>query len=275
MPAVSMPVLRLHSQGEDVKLLQQKLTEAGFPTKVDGDFGTKTEDAVKSYQRAKGLRPIDGIVGGATWGMLLAKPGQSIALPEALTEEAVLAQFKALGHKIIEDEYVLNLFGIRSKNPVANSFDDYMGCFVKVGGKWEFHFWAATTDPGTYWLQNPTYVSGTAMLVEGQYSAWKIDKHQGVYEALCQRAAEVRVYRDADRDNLLEPDPKTIVKGYFGINLHRSSLSGESKQVDKWSAGCQVHARLEGFNEMMTLAKRQVEKTGEDVFTYTLLRAWW
>ena len=38
--------------------------------------------------------------------------------------------------------------------------------------------------------------------------------------------------------------------------------------------GCQVHARLDGFNEMMELARKQIDVLGIDVFTYTLMDRW-
>ena len=38
---------------------------------ADGDFGPKTEAATKAFQKDYGLNP-DGIVGSATWGMMLA-----------------------------------------------------------------------------------------------------------------------------------------------------------------------------------------------------------
>jgi peptidoglycan hydrolase-like protein with peptidoglycan-binding domain len=37
---------------------------------VDGDFGPKTEAAVKKFQKAKGLKQ-DGIVGVNTWTAIL------------------------------------------------------------------------------------------------------------------------------------------------------------------------------------------------------------
>jgi peptidoglycan hydrolase-like protein with peptidoglycan-binding domain len=49
-----------------VKFLQQKLRLA-----PDGDFGPKTLDAVKKFQRSKQLID-DGIVGRGTWAALLA-----------------------------------------------------------------------------------------------------------------------------------------------------------------------------------------------------------
>jgi hypothetical protein len=49
------------SKGDSVKLVQ-----AVVGAKPDGDFGSKTEQAVMAWQRANGLKP-DGIVGPITW----------------------------------------------------------------------------------------------------------------------------------------------------------------------------------------------------------------
>ncbi len=59
-----MNVLKKGSKGEDVKILQQALN-----IKADGDFGAKTEAAVKAFQKSKGL-VADGIVGSKTWEAL-------------------------------------------------------------------------------------------------------------------------------------------------------------------------------------------------------------
>ncbi|MPM84008.1 hypothetical protein SDC9_131078 [bioreactor metagenome] len=53
-----------------VKKLQTALnTKNKSGLKVDGDFGAKTDIAVKAYQKAKGLL-VDGIVGNKTWAAL-------------------------------------------------------------------------------------------------------------------------------------------------------------------------------------------------------------
>ena len=59
-----MNTLKKGSKGEDVKTLQKALKIT-----VDGDFGTKTETAVKEFQKSKGL-VADGIVGNKTWEAL-------------------------------------------------------------------------------------------------------------------------------------------------------------------------------------------------------------
>ena len=71
-----------------VALVQRMLNEKGYSCgTADGIFGTKTESAVKSYQRAKGLS-ADGIVGTNTYAKLftdcLLKRGSRGELVKAL-----------------------------------------------------------------------------------------------------------------------------------------------------------------------------------------------
>ena len=114
-------------------------------------------------------------------------------------------------------------------------------------------------------------VSGTAILCPGQYrGAYRVDKHQGQYDALCQRGAPLSVWRDADLDSVHDMSDVTIATGYFGINIHKAGRS--SSQVDKWSAGCQVFKNEGDFNEfMMTI--RASEKRFGNSFTYTLIES--
>lgn len=57
--------LKKGSKGSKVRVLQQDLKTLGYNIAVDGDFGAKTENAVKSFQRSHGLT-ADGIVGPKT-----------------------------------------------------------------------------------------------------------------------------------------------------------------------------------------------------------------
>ena len=58
-------LLRKGSKGQAVKELQEKLNKLGYGLTVDGDFGSKTESAVISFQKKYKLK-IDGIVGNET-----------------------------------------------------------------------------------------------------------------------------------------------------------------------------------------------------------------
>lgn len=68
---VQLHELAHDSQGGEVKTLQSILNgKAGQGLRVDGDFGDKTDQAVRNWQRFLGLT-VDGIVGPVTWGTLL------------------------------------------------------------------------------------------------------------------------------------------------------------------------------------------------------------
>ena len=73
-------LLKLGSEGEDVKKLQNKLG-------VDpiGKFGPKTETAVKSWQSSNGLT-ADGIVGDGTWSKMFSEG--TVSAPTVITEPA-------------------------------------------------------------------------------------------------------------------------------------------------------------------------------------------
>ncbi|AEI63122.1 peptidoglycan-binding protein [Corallococcus macrosporus] len=68
--AGATPTLRNGARGAAVTTLQNKLKAAGFnPGAADGVFGPKTQSAVQSFQRARGLQ-VDGVVGPKTWQAL-------------------------------------------------------------------------------------------------------------------------------------------------------------------------------------------------------------
>lgn len=58
--------------GEDVRLIQEALLQAGAPLTVDGVFGSATKQAVEWFQRTSGLL-VDGVVGDETRVRLLQR----------------------------------------------------------------------------------------------------------------------------------------------------------------------------------------------------------
>ena len=71
---IKLNILKKGSSGQQVKALQRMLYAMGYSlgTKnpVDGNFGAKTDSAVRAYQKDQGLT-ADGIVGAKTWSSLL------------------------------------------------------------------------------------------------------------------------------------------------------------------------------------------------------------
>lgn len=65
----ALPKLRNGMRGEPVQKLQRMLNEYGADLAVDGDFGPKTDRAVRLFQRQQGLA-ADGVVGVYTWEKL-------------------------------------------------------------------------------------------------------------------------------------------------------------------------------------------------------------
>ncbi len=255
-------MLKKGSVGEKVKWLQQKINDFGFgPLKIDGDFGNITRSAVRKLQRALGLN-VDGIVGPKTEAVLEAPPKKESVSSVDETVALFIQVFKDKGYDLYDDGRI-NTIGVRSAIIESNSFDDHIYLLWKEED-WVIKKYRATTDPGIFWLAHPSKVEGTAILVPGQYKSHKLGLHQGRYKALVQHMNEVSVWRDPNRNAILDRSGQ-IYKGYFGINIHHAGTN--STQVDKWSAGCQVFARMVDWNEAMSYW----ESSNQEVYPYTLL----
>lgn len=64
------PTVRKGAKGNITRLIQKRLNSVGFNLSTDGIFGSGTHNAVKVFQKNRGLRQ-DGIVGTNTWNWLL------------------------------------------------------------------------------------------------------------------------------------------------------------------------------------------------------------
>jgi hypothetical protein len=176
---------------------------------------------------------------------------------------------KGKGYVIYTKPYQLNIVGRRSKNTIPNKFDDKMFVFWKNDDNdWEGKEYNITTDPATYFLQNPLSNLGSAILKEGQYvDSYGIGMHRNSYEAVVQKKPVV-VYRDYNRDAILDWNNGREETGLFGINLHKAGAN--TADIGKYSAGCQVFANVSDFEEFMNLARKHKQLHG-NTFTYTLI----
>jgi hypothetical protein len=195
------------------------------------------------------------------------------------TKEQIETAVKAKGYKWFDDAanktYDVNIIGVRNNAPsvadkVTNVFDDHLTITFKDENAVEqFYCWMGTCDPGKKGVQQFQNSKGVARLVPGQYrGVWKVDKHGGKYDALCQRLGNVTVYRDNNRDLIYEE--KTTDTGMFGINIHKAGQ--DSTWVDDWSHGCQVFKRVKDFDVFMSICKKAAKIHGNK-FSYTLLES--
>ena len=69
--AATQPVIIKDNKGPAVKKAQSLLNEKGYACAQDGDFGLKTLQIVKKFQKDKGIS-VTGNVDAATWAALLA-----------------------------------------------------------------------------------------------------------------------------------------------------------------------------------------------------------
>lgn len=174
------------------------------------------------------------------------------------------------GYKFFTGDLNLNMVGIRSSNRQVDGWDDFFCIAYQEGGKNKI--WVNdqfTTDPGIYYMtQKILNPAGCGILAEGQYPGmWVIGKHgPAKYEAFVQ-VGECKTYRDRNKDNYMDFDPKTIQKGFFGCNQHHGY---DSYRVNNNSAMCQVHKFKKDLATSLALAKRSVPLHGSK-FTYTLL----
>lgn len=182
----------------------------------------------------------------------------------------LLSLMKSKGYQINDKPYQLNIVGVRADSNVPNKFDDKMYVFWNSENGWQGKYFTVTTDPGTYWLNNPMQKEGTAILKQGQYiNSHKIGLHQGKYKALTQQKP-VTVIRDYDRNALLDFNNGKEDTGLFGINIHRANATGTTKTIDKYSAGCQVFENADDFAKFLELAEKHNTMYGNN-FTYTLV----
>ena len=175
-------------------------------------------------------------------------------------------------YRFYTDPLDMNIIGIRMSNPIVNTFCDYFAwCYTDEQGHPQCEVFSGTTDPGSYWLENPMVAEGCGIMVPGQYhSLWTKGLHHE-YDALVQYGP-VKLYRDNNKDDTLDMDPSTIQEGQFGVDMHHAANQvAPTALVGMYSAACQVYAVLADFVRAMTLRDMQINAGLGQLFSYTLL----
>jgi putative peptidoglycan binding protein len=170
----------------------------------------------------------------------------------------VVAAMERKGYQVDRGPGELNIVYVEGMNPdgtpnadEANKWNDlrlvirFEGGVPKIVGEW-----AATTEPGRYWTENPMSPLGAARIEFGQYKSWQVGMHRNNHEALVQTGGEVTVCRDLNKDGQRTGDKRQT--GEFGINQH---WGYDLPEVEKASAGCLVGQSKDGHRQFMALVK--------------------
>ncbi len=72
-----MKLLKKGDKGDEVIFLQRLLRKLNLVATADGDFGNKTDAAVRQFQKNNGLSD-DGVVGDRSWATLFTKAGTNV-----------------------------------------------------------------------------------------------------------------------------------------------------------------------------------------------------
>jgi hypothetical protein len=174
----------------------------------------------------------------------------------AYTDTELLQRVKELdSFKDIPSGYWL--LGVRSSEDEPNRFDDKIYLFK---GEQFVDVTSCTTNPGTTVLRNYSKFNakGAAVVVADQwyYGVWRKGKHQGKITALIQIGAQIKVWRDGDKDDQSE-ESLIQQEGFFGINFHPNTYDINAKStgslVNGWSAGCQVVNNMDKYRKFINL----------------------
>lgn len=112
------PLLRRGADNNFVFLLQFILNQYGAGISVDGIFGAKTENAVRTFQQNNGLT-VDGVVGPNTWKILLVLPPYP-TLRQGNSGAYVTFLQKMLESNLVPVGGIDGIFGTKTLNAVRS-----------------------------------------------------------------------------------------------------------------------------------------------------------
>ena len=177
----------------------------------------------------------------------------------------VIKGMETIGAVVFREPFSINLFGVRTNENRANTFNDWGGAFYwDDKGKRHELIIPITTDAGVYYRLKPMNKLGTAILVHNkQYRGCYhlLDKGHNGQKAFRQ-IKPMDYWRDNDKDAELDLSGKIYSEIAF-TNFH---YMGKGVTVDNWSAGCQG-ASVTNMNHLYAFVEVQKSK----VYSYTLL----
>ncbi|RUT03632.1 hypothetical protein DSM106972_052710 [Dulcicalothrix desertica PCC 7102] len=186
------------------------------------------------------------------------------------------------GYKVFTNEGEVNIIYLRGAefdgksngNAINEWSDRRLVLMFRNGQPTIAGNWAATVKPGLPAIRNPLGKAGAAFIEPGQYKAWRVDIHNGIFgrseEGLVQ-VAPVNFRRDVNRNGKVDSEP--IQSGIIGLNQHSGS---DQLKVDRASYACLAAQSQSGhLYKFMPLVKAdpRYRRNRAFVFTTTILDA--
>lgn len=230
---MNWPTLRRDkSRGDDVKMLQGILRAYGLlADTIDGIFGSNTENAVKQFQRKKSLS-VDGIVGQATWTVLLLGPLERFEGEIIEPGGEVYAPSKPLATSTYSPDVAKELDALWATMKLTATdrrFDWYVDKSLAHKDRYQI----------TGWNVNPLMPWWFVAVIHGLEASFDFSKHLHNGDPLSSKTVNV---------------PKGRIPGqnppYTWEESAHDALTMPGKQYDKaedWSMAA-ILWRLEGYN---------------------------
>lgn len=247
---------------------------------IDDIYGPGMQMGLNKFQEQNGL-PVTGVLDELTFKRIMESE-KTVNKKLDLSPDKIKDIFKEKGYFLNESNYIINIIGIRMDNIYDNLFTDKcIIMWINEYNKWETHLidsW--TTMPGTLGKGgafNP-FNGRLGIIKPGQYQkVWRfIDSYSlWLRYPFFHQVGKFQIYRDADKDHVMEYSNPVEDSYHQGFNCHRMTNNGViSKQLNfawaTWSAGCQG-APEPIFKKLVELARITTKVQGHSIFPYTLL----
>lgn len=262
-PTPHNELLDLLNKNRRLQNSQQENTDKVIGSKKDVNAVLKPDSSLLPPSKAYQFRNKDKI----TWD----------SLKKALESEGDWKKMDPSAFNIVA---IRNYLSEKKKSP--NHFIDLI---VLMSPEKDKKVWSykATTVPGPMFMVKPfrnwylttgsksnVNPNGLAIVQPGVYK-YKIGKHSG-YTAFNQNGqVDVQRYQpvgNPEDANFETFSPGKAEKGNFGINIHRASNSGESQNVDTWSAGCLVFSNASDLKFVL----EKIKKLGQSQINVALVQ---
>jgi hypothetical protein len=236
--------------------------------KPDRSFGPITTDAFDDFQKLTKCPKIGTFDNATAKALIETSPDQIKQLVESTPLRPgndlagrIIKYMISNGYSISQQLGTYNIVYIEGIDPDGTLNDDRINYFndlrtviqIDIGVPKIVGKWIATTEPGTFYTDNPENKKGAARIQFGQYKAWAVGRHKQQNLALRQEA-NVTVCRDFNKDGARTND-NLDTGNYFGINQHHADDQSRT-DIGLWSAGCLVGMSKDEHNDFMEIVMK-------------------